>query len=264
MKVLSMKNILLSLLVLCATSQAAALTINSTLDVARVNSINDPNLAFDLSQDASLPNSRYLDATAGNGDYARTQIDYSGDASAEQVTFSNTIALNRVGASGGSSQVSNTYFYFAVTTAAHYDLSGFLNVTDSEDGDSGRVSLSASLRLVSSDPESYIAYSRQSSTSTHDESFVLKDSGGDGDSFNENYGNLAGYLIPNRTYEFTFNLSISAGQSADGGASALGNVILEIGGDDPATAVPDSGTTSLLLGAGLFGVATLRRRFKRS
>ena len=127
---------------------------------------------------------------------------------------------------------------------------------------SGEYSLSGTdaimLEVVFSDltASTQLFYNYQISRSTDNESFLLGGMGGD--DVNTLAGNITGNLIAGHEYRFAFDSYIYSTNSATPDTSALGNLELSISSTSEAP-VPEPGTM-LLLGAGLLGIAGVRRR----
>lgn len=144
-----------------------------------------------------------------------------------------------------------------------YAISGTYNA--SHPGSSGYVFQEAQLANVNGFTPFYeYGYS----TATINETLTLG-ALNDGES-NAGFGTLTGTLMAGHTYRFYFNSYIQAYPDPDNGATADGCVTLSIGGATGAgacglpTAVPDAGSSALLLGPTLAALFALGRRASRA
>ena len=257
------KRIFLSLAAISVLSQASAVTIESS-EVEVINFTDSFRVEVNKSLTGySIPTSKSADATSESGDYySRIQIDFTGYG--DQVTLSYTIDQKRDGPHYDDAGEPGDWGYsigwgfvaFRVDSNTTYELSGFYDVEDVnaagytyfqcylDDFDGGGPSLFNSEQL---------------SGATADERFDLGSRDGDDKSILS--GSLSGTLLAHSEHWFYFKASTDGADLEDKGASAVGEVVLKIGGGAPGNdSVPDGGVTAALLGLALIGMATARRR----
>jgi hypothetical protein len=124
---------------------------------------------------------------------------------------------------------------FKANSDQPYTISGFYNATDVGPTESGNVAVKLSL-YEGTDVYSFL--NQQESSSTHDEHFVLGQTGGD--VINILIGSSTGNLIAGHVYTFYAEMLVMAVRNADSGSGAIGNVTLTIG------TVPEPSTLLLL------------------
>jgi hypothetical protein len=78
---------------------------------------------------------------------------------------------------------------------------------------------------------------------------------GGGDSLNDNYGSSSGVLLPGQRYLFFYQYNIQAFPDVDGGASAVGSIVLTV---DAVVPSPSCGILGLVA---LFIMRPRRRQY---
>lgn len=198
----------------------------------------------------AIPTSQLLTATDGTA-YSKTQIDYS--AGGSWTTMSYALDQQRPGAFISRGQSFNQYLTFSVDVDSTYDLSGDYTVTDVTT-DSGQVLFN--LYLYDETDATYLAYNRQESRNTTNESFTLGLM--EGDYVHEFTGSLTGDLLVGHQYRWFWQALTQTNPDADGGASAVGNITLTVHDANP---IPEPATFTLFA-IGLAGLCAMRRRRK--
>ena len=248
------KRILLSLAAISVLSQASAVTISSN-SVEAYNTTSGTTVS-DSFTGTSISTSVLVDATSSTNDYwSRTQVDYTG--SGGLATFSNDFDHKRGGIYMELSQSYADVLVFTVAFNTTYDLSGYYNVDDVTGA--GQVYLKAD--LYDATDATFLVRSHQRSQSTVDEQFVLGGNGGD--ALNVFSGSLSGTLQVGHSYELLHNVYTRAYPEGDGGATAEGNITLEltpICEVELPEQIPDGGTTAILMGLALLSLAATRSR----
>jgi hypothetical protein len=130
------------------------------------------------------------------------------------------------------------HVYFSVDEEVAYAIDGSFGAIDPDGADAIFVVELIEIRGVASDT---LFFSRQESTHTPDQSFVVGGAGGD--SVNELLGSAAGTLLPGREYQFFFHALLGAQQAPSQPGTASGSARI--------TFVPEPATGLLLAVGGL-------------
>ena len=198
----------------------------------------------------TIPASQSISAIYGTST-SNTDINYS--ILGDQTILSHDFQHSRAGGAYHYAQTYANAIVFTVDIDTIYTLSGYYTVDDV----SGAGTSYLNGYLYDQTSNSILLSSTQSSQNTADESFILGLT--EGDASNNLEGSLTGDLLAGHSYVWRFNAYTQAYPDADGGASAVGNVTLKIGGSE---AVPLPAAFPLLA-SGLGGLGLLGWRRKR-
>jgi hypothetical protein len=238
--------ILCVLLGLSGTAQATIMIFSQKILALANDGSGEQSQRFDGNLFTPLPINKTLTAVSGSNQN-KTTINES--TSGGQTILSLDVDHQRTGAVKSFADTICTVSFKAISDQP-YTISGFYNATDVGPTESGQVGVEWSL-YEGTDVYSFL--NEQFSESTHDEHFVLGQTGGD--STNVLIGSSTGNLIAGHFYTFFADITVFA-PNADSGVGALGNVTLTIG------AIPEPSSELLLL-AGICA-GQLRRDRRRS
>ena len=220
--------ILVFIFVCCAIAQAT-ITVEYNQNIAWADDTLGANKTSSDSSRAipTDPDPLHVDAIDGEA-YSKNVFDWSIVGGQTVLSFDSN--LKRVGNRGAMASLAMGDLAFIANETTSYELSGYLNVTDIDEGKSGIVNLYA--RLDDVDLGRELFRGEQSSMETHDAQLSLGGSGGDQVSVND--GSLTGTLIAGRRYSLEFAAIIRTDSEfypgdADSGATAVGNFTLKIG-----------------------------------
>lgn len=254
-KAASTGRFVVALLTLSASASAfAGLVINSNYVSSAAGGVSHTYGGL------TFPASQVLTSTAGGGEHHTTStIDYG--IVNGQTVLRYTTAQGRGGAQYTMASLYNQ-MEFTVDANTAYALSGLYTVDDT--GVAGRSYFVSHLYDLTTN--NWLVHSSQDSFATVDETFALGDLGGDSSSLF--HGSLEGQLTAGHRYRWQSMLLTQAYPDEDSGSTATGHVQLLLGSPnlpsedppgDPAAAVPEP-ATSTLLAVALAAAALARRR----
>lgn len=165
-----------------------------------------------------------------------------------QTIFSFDTSQLRSSIPGSYAELSTSEFVFETSETTTFELSGFFNVIDAGENESGAVLME--LLLLDNKADEVLTRSNQISIDTPNEQFTLGEQGGDFS--NESAGDLVGTIVAGHTIWLSFRLAMAT-NSPDSGANGIGNITLKIG------TIPEPSSFALCFAFAILGLICRRQ-----